>query len=157
RWSIYTFENLKNFGFPGPVYLVNPNREIVHGEHAFKSLSDLPEAADLAFIMVSTPRVLSIIQEAAELGTRRFVVLTSGFSEMGAEGARLEDELLSYAQEHALTLLGPNGNGFVNVTARITLYGLPIAPPLKAGPVGVVLQSGALTSAVLAFAQAHAI
>ncbi|HZS79051.1 MAG TPA: acetate--CoA ligase family protein [Ktedonobacteraceae bacterium] len=157
RWSIYTFENLKNFGFPGPIYLVNPNREIVHGERAYKTLSNLPEPVDLAFVMVSTPRVLPIVQEAARLGTKCFVVLTSGFSETGAEGARLERELLDFAHEHALTLLGPNGNGFINVTSRITPYGLPIAPPLQSGPVGVVLQSGALTSAVLAFAQAHGI
>lgn len=157
RWSIYTFENLKNFGFPGPIYLVNPNREIVHGQRAFQSLSDLPEPVDLAFIMVSTPRVLAIVKEAAQLGTTHFVVLTSGFSEMGAEGARLERELLTFARQHELTLLGPNGNGFINVTDRVTPYGLPIAPPLNAGPVGVILQSGALTSAVLTFAQAHAI
>lgn len=157
RWSIYTFENIKNFGFSGPVYLVNPNREVVHGELAYKTLSDLPEVADLAFIMVATPRVLPVMQEAARLGTTKFVVLTSGFSEIGEEGARLEHELLTFAREHGLTLLGPNGNGFINVTDRITPYGLPIAPPLKAGPVGVVLQSGALASAVLAFAQGHAI
>lgn len=157
RWSIYTFENLKNFGFPGPIYLVNPNREVVHGERAYKTLSGLPEPVDLAFVMVSTPRVLPIVQEAASQGTKYFVVLTSGFSETGAEGTRLERDLLVFAREHALTLLGPNGNGFINVTARITPYGLPIAQPLKAGPVGVVLQSGALTSAVLTFAQAHGI
>ncbi|HEX6484156.1 MAG TPA: acetate--CoA ligase family protein [Ktedonobacteraceae bacterium] len=157
RWSIYTFENLKNFGFSGPIYLVNPNREIVHGERAYKTLSDLPAPADLAFVMVATPRVLAIVQEAARLGTKNFVVLTSGFSEMGEEGARLERELLNTAREHGLRLLGPNGNGFINVTDQVTPYGLPIAPPLKAGPVGVVLQSGALASAVLAFAQGHAI
>ncbi|HTK10537.1 MAG TPA: CoA-binding protein, partial [Ktedonobacteraceae bacterium] len=157
RWSIFTFENLKNFGFPGPIYLVNPNREIVHGERAYKSLSDLPETADLVFVMVATPRALAIVQEAARLGTTNVVVLTSGFSEMGEEGALLEQELLTFAREHGLTLLGPNGNGFINVTNRITPYGLPIAPPLRAGPVGVVLQSGALASAVLAFAQGHGI
>src|SRR5258708_28037607 len=69
RWSIYTFENLKNFGFSGSIYLVNPNREIVHGQRAFKSLSDLPEPIDLAFIMVPTPHVLSIVRAAAKLGT----------------------------------------------------------------------------------------
>jgi acetate---CoA ligase (ADP-forming) len=157
RWSIFTFENLKMFGFSGPIYLVNPNREIVHGERAYKTLSDLPEPVDLAFVMVATPRVLAIVEEAARLGTTHFVVLTSGFSEMGEEGARIEHELLAFAQEHGLTLLGPNGNGFINITDQITPYGLPIAPPLKAGPVGVVLQSGALASAVLSFAQGHAI
>jgi acyl-CoA synthetase (NDP forming) len=157
RWSLYTFENLRNIGFSGPVYLVNPNRAVVHGERAYQALRNLPEPVDLAFVMVSTPRVLPIVKEAASLGTRHFVVLTAGFSEMGAEGARLERELLNFAHEHELVILGPNGNGFINVTSRITPYGLPIALPLNAGPVGVVLQSGALTSAVLAFAQAHGI
>ena len=91
------------------------------------------------------------------MGITQFVVLTSGFSETGAEGAKREQDLFTFAQERGLTLLGPNGNGFINVVDGITPYGLPIAPPLNAGPVGVVLQSGALASAVLAFAQAHAI
>jgi acyl-CoA synthetase (NDP forming) len=157
RWSIYTYENLKNYSFPGAIYLINPNREIVHGQQAYKTLRDLPEPVDLVFVMVSTPRVLSIMQEAAELGTKNFVILTSGFSEMGEEGASLEHEILTFAQNHGLTLLGPNGNGFINITDQITPYGLPIMPPLKPGPVGVVLQSGALASAVLAFAQGHGI
>ncbi|GHO77139.1 acetyl-CoA synthetase [Ktedonobacter sp. SOSP1-85] len=157
RWSLCTFENLKRFEFPGPVYLINPFRETAHGERTYKSLRDLPEPVDLAFIMVPTHSVFPIVQEAAAAGTRHFVVLTSGYSEVGVEGARLERELLAFAREHDLVLLGPNGNGFINVTSRVTPYGLPISPPLAAGPVGVVLQSGALASAVLAFAQAHAI
>jgi acyl-CoA synthetase (NDP forming) len=157
RWSLYTFENLKTLSFVGPIYLVNQRREVVHGTRAYPSLQDLPAPVDLAFIMVPTPGVLPVVREAAALGTRHFVVLTSGFSEMGAQGAELERELLTFAQEHALTILGPNGNGFINVTDQITPYGLPIATPLKSGPVGVVLQSGALASAVLSFAQGHAI
>ncbi|MGO8948957.1 MAG: acetate--CoA ligase family protein [Ktedonobacterales bacterium] len=157
RWSLYTYENLKNYQFPGAIYLVNPNREVVHGEQAYKTLRDLPEVVDLAFVMVSTPRVLPILQEAASLGTKNVVILTSGFSEMGEEGARPEREILTFAAGNGLTLLGPNGNGFVNVTDQITPYGLPITPPLKPGPVGVVLQSGALASAVLTYAQGHGI
>src|SRR6185437_15363438 len=44
RWSIYTHQNLKVFGFPGPIYCVNPNYETVHGEPAVKRLSDIREA-----------------------------------------------------------------------------------------------------------------
>ena len=157
RWSLYTYQNLKTYQFPGAIYLVNPNRAVVHGEQAYRTLRDLPEVVDLAFVMVSTSRVLPILHEAAELGTKHFVILTSGFSEMGEEGAKLEHEILAFARDHGLTLLGPNGNGFVNVIDQITPYGLPITPPLKPGPVGVVLQSGALASAVLTYAQGHGI
>jgi acetate---CoA ligase (ADP-forming) len=157
RWSLYTYQNLKNFSFPGPIYLVNPNRAVVHGEQAYRTFGDLPEVVDLAFVMVPTTSVLPIMREAAEIGTKNFVILTSGFSEMGEDGARLEREMLTLSREHGLTLLGPNGNGFVNVADRITPYGLLITPPLTAGPVGVVLQSGALASAVLTYAQGHGI
>src|SRR5450755_2826569 len=73
RWSLYTFENLKTLGFAGPVYLVNPRREIVHATRAYPSLQDIPAPVDLAFVMVPTPCVLPVVREAAALGTRHFV------------------------------------------------------------------------------------
>ena len=155
RWSLNTFQNLKNFGFPGPIYCVNPRHTIVHGERAFPRLSDLPQPVDLAFIMVSTPLVYSILQEVAALGIRNVVILTSGFSELGQQGQELEQHILSFAQQHDIVMLGPNGNGFVNVTSQLLPYGLPIQPPLIKGPVGIVLQSGALASAVITLAQAR--
>lgn len=157
RWSLFTFDNLRNFAFLGPIYLINPNREMAHGQRTLKTLRDLPGPVDLAYVMVSTRHVQATVAEAAAMGIRHFVVLTAGFSEMGAEGTRLEHELLDFARAHDLILLGPNCNGFINVTDQITPYGLPIARPMTPGPVGLVLQSGALVSAVLAFAQAHAI
>src|SRR5215469_9767026 len=81
RWSLYTYQNLKNLGFPGSVYLVNPNRAVVHGEPAYKTLRDLPEVVDLAFVMVPTLGVLPVMREAAGVGTKNVVILTSGFSE----------------------------------------------------------------------------
>lgn len=157
RWSLYTFENLQRFAFPGPIHLVHPTHEVVHGQRAIPSLRELAEPVDLAFVMVPTRKVLPVVQEAVSLGTRHVVVLTAGFGEVGVEGAQYEQELLAYAREHDVLLLGPNGNGFVNITERVTPYGLPLSPALSSGPVGVVLQSGALASAVMAFAQAHRI
>lgn len=155
-WSQNVFTNLLMFGGQPP-YCVNPNYQVVHGQPAYRSLRDLPEQVDLAFLMVPTNLVYAIAEEAADIGIRHLVVLTAGFSEIGSEGKLLEQKLRALAWERGLTVLGPNGNGFVNITARMTPYGLPLTPPLLAGPVGVVLQSGALASAVLTFAQAHAI
>ncbi|GER81386.1 acyl-CoA synthetase [Thermogemmatispora aurantia] len=157
RWSTYLVQNLKASNFSGPLYLINPRRSSVHGQATLPTLSALPEAADLAFVMVPTPQVLPVVAEGAARGVRHFVVLTAGFRETGPQGEERERELLAFAQAHDLLILGPNGNGFINATAGITPYGLPINFPLRSGPVAVVLQSGALASAVLAFAQAHAI
>jgi acyl-CoA synthetase (NDP forming) len=157
RWSTYLVQNLKASNFSGPLYLINPRRSSVHGQATLPTLSALPEAADLAFVMVPTPQVLPVVAEGAARGVRHFVVLTAGFRETGPQGEERERGLLAFAQAHDLLILGPNGNGFINATAGITPYGLPINFPLRSGPVAVVLQSGALASAVLAFAQAHAI
>jgi len=56
-WSLNTFTNLRRHGFDGPVYLVNPRTEVVHGERTYPSLSDLPEKVDLAYVMVPTTAV----------------------------------------------------------------------------------------------------
>lgn len=154
-WSLSTFDNLRNHGFSGPVHLVNPRTEVVHGQRAHRSLSEIGEPVDMAYVMVPTPAVLPVLREGAGLGIRSYVVLTAGFGETGPEGRRREEEILDFARENRLTVLGPNGNGYINATAGTTPYGLPVPAPLVAGPVGVVLQSGALASSILAFAQAR--
>lgn len=155
RWSINTYQNLKTFGYPGSIFCVNPNYQVIHGEPAVKRLGDIQEPVDLAFIMVPTDQVYPVLQEAADAGIPNIVILTSGFSEMGTKGRELEQRILDFAQQHGMTVLGPNGNGFVNAADQIMPYGLPIQPPLIKGPVGVVLQSGALASAVITLAQAR--
>jgi acyl-CoA synthetase (NDP forming) len=157
RWSLNTYNNLKQFGFPGPVYLVHPTREVVHGDRAYPRLSDLPEPPDLVYVMVPTARVLPVLAEAANLGVHQAVVLTAGFGEVGDEGRKLEQALAAFARERDMTLLGPNGNGFINAAEQTAPYGLPILPPLRSGPVGIVLQSGALASTALSFTRDHAI
>ncbi|MEU6411747.1 acetate--CoA ligase family protein [Microbispora sp. NPDC046933] len=154
-WSISTLTNLRTHGFRGPVHLVNPRGGVVHGEQAYRSLSDIPGQVDLAYVMVPTTAVLPVLREGAKLGIRHYVILTAGFGETGQEGAALEAEIVDFARENDLTVLGPNGNGFINAAADVTPYGLPIPSPLLRGSVGVVLQSGALASSVLGFAQAR--
>ncbi|MEO3874639.1 acetate--CoA ligase family protein [Nonomuraea sp. B12E4] len=154
-WSVSTLLNLRTHGFPGPVHLVNPRGGVVHGSPAFRSLAEVPGPVDLAYVMVPTHAVLGVLREGAKLGIRCYVVLTAGFGEAGEEGARLESEISAFSVENDLTILGPNGNGYINAAADVTPYGLPIPAPLLRGSVGVVLQSGALASSVLAFAQAR--
>jgi len=155
RWSWSIFGNLRQHGFAGPVYLVNPRGIPVHGHDTYARIADLPSPVDLAFVMVPTSAVLPVLAEVADHGIPSVVLLTSGFAETGEEGAELERQVVELARRRGLTILGPNGNGYINAAAGITPYGLAIDPPLLQGPVGVVLQSGALASAVLTFAQSR--
>jgi acyl-CoA synthetase (NDP forming) len=153
-WSRNTFDNLRNHGFPGEVHLVNPRTEVVHGQRAHRSLTAIGQPVDLAYVMVPTPAVLPVLREGAALGIRNYVVLTAGFAETGAEGSSMERAVVDFARDEGLTLLGPNGNGYINAAAGITPYGLPVVSLVR-GSVGVVLQSGALASSILSFAQAR--
>jgi acyl-CoA synthetase (NDP forming) len=154
QWSVYTHANLRQYSPGVAVHLVHPNQRVVHGQPALPSVAAIARPVDLAFIMVPTSAVLDVIDEVADAGIRNLVILTAGFAEAGPAGVELESRLVKVAGDRGLTILGPNGNGFVNVSGAVTPYGLPIAPPLDPGPVGIVLQSGGLASGVLAAAQA---
>jgi acetate---CoA ligase (ADP-forming) len=154
-WSRGTYDNLRSHGFGGDVYLVTHRGGRVHGARAYSRLGDIPGPVDLAYVMVPPQAVLPVLREGADLGIQAYVVLTAGFAEIGGDGVRREKEIAEFALSRGLSILGPNGNGYINATVGIMPYGLPIPVPLLRGPVGVVLQSGALASAVLTFTQAR--
>jgi len=156
-WARFLFASAATAGFDGPLIPVHPVHTTVFGRKAVASLRDLPEPADLAFIMAPLPAVEAVLDDAAAAGVRGAVVLASGYREVGGDGSALQDHLAAHAAGHGITLLGPNCLGFLNAHARTAAFALAIPAPLVAGPVGVALQSGALASVMLAFAKAHAI
>lgn len=156
-WSRFIVAASAAVGYPGPLLPVHPRHETVFGRPAVRSLRDLDEPADLAFILVPTQAVAEVIEDAAAAGVRNAVVLASGYREAGSAGRTLEDDLVATASQHGIMLLGPNTLGFLNTAAKAAPFGLTVPLPLEAGPVGIALQSGALSSALLAFARSHAI
>src|ERR1041384_6850453 len=92
------FWNLVASPFGGTVYPVNPKRSSVLGVRAYHSISDIPEAVDLAVIVTPPPSVPSIIRECGENGVRGAIVISAGFKEIGPEGAALEQKLLEAAR-----------------------------------------------------------
>ena len=119
-----------------------PHHVKLHGEKAHKSVSSIGESGDLAFVVVPTSAALAVVEEIADVGTRDLVILTAGSEEAGPAEEELAASLERLATDHDLTVLGPDGNGFINVAGGVAPYGLPIAPALVGGPVGIVLQSG---------------
>jgi acyl-CoA synthetase (NDP forming) len=49
---------LRRAGFDGEIFVVNPRRETVQGEKAYKSLADLPKRPDHAFILTDAEKAL---------------------------------------------------------------------------------------------------
>jgi acetate---CoA ligase (ADP-forming) len=156
-WARFIVASCATGGFPGPLRAVHPRARSAFGLPVVPSLRDLPEPADLAFILAPIGAVESVLDDMGALGIRNAVVLASGYREVGEDGRVLEDAMVARAMANGVTVLGPNCLGFVNAHTRSAPYALALPAPLTAGPVGVALQSGALASVVLAFAKAHAI
>ena len=156
-WARFIVASCATAGFAGPLRAVHPRASSAFGLPVVPSLRELPEPADLAFILAPVPAVEGVLDDMGALGIRNAVVLASGYREVGEDGQALEEAMVARAVVNGVTVLGPNCLGFVNAHTRSAPYALALPAPLTAGPVGVALQSGALASVVLAFAKAHAI
>ena len=156
-WAQNIMLSSQTVGFSGPLIPVHPRHKEVFGQPAIPSLRQLDGPVDLAFVLAPQHAVADVLDDAAAAGVRNAVILASGYREVGDAGRDLQDRLIAHAVKHDITLLGPNCLGYVNAHARCAPFGFIVPPPLTAGPVGIVLQSGALATDVLAFARAHAI
>ena len=84
---------LKNAGYKGGLYLVNPKYQEMHGLKCYPDAMSIGKPCDLAIIAVPAPGVAQAMRDCGKAGIPFAVVLTAGFRETGAEGRKLEDEL----------------------------------------------------------------
>lgn len=147
---------LRELGYAGAIYPVNPAADTVQGLPAYASLAALPRAAELAIIALPAEAVEAALEQAVAAGVRAAIVLSSGFAEIGDEGARAQARLAEIATRGGLTLLGPNCLGAMN--PRIGLYATfspaPLAGLPKPGSVAIVSQSGAFGAYAYSLARA---
>ncbi|KAB7660266.1 acetate--CoA ligase family protein [Sutterella seckii] len=142
-------KRLIEFGFKGGIYPVNPKGGEIEGLRAYKTVADLPDGVDLAVIVVNASRVLEAVDECHAKGIKGLVVISAGFKETGAEGAKLELELLERVRAHGMRMVGPNCLGVVNTNPEISLDACFAESLPVAGDIGFVSQSGALGGGIL--------
>jgi acetyltransferase len=141
---------VENLGdFDGDVVAVNPGRDDVLGYDCYPDLDEAPDV-DLAVVVVPPPVVVDAVRDAGEAGVQNVVVITAGFSETGGEGADRERNLVAAAEEHDLTLVGPNSLGVLSTPSGLNAtFGPSNALP---GNLSFMSQSGAFITAVLDWA-----
>ncbi|TFF95204.1 CoA-binding protein [Candidatus Thorarchaeota archaeon] len=124
-------------------YPINPKGGLVEGIKVYPSLSDCPKEIDLVVISVPAKYVPSVLKEVGELGIKAVIVVSGGFSETGETGESLQKEIIEIANEHEITMVGPNCIG-VFVPDRVDTFFLPserVARP-RYGTVAIISQSG---------------
>ena len=136
-------ENLQ--GFEGIVYPINPKRATVLGVKAYPKIGDTPEPVELAIISTPAATVPNLISECAAAGVKGAVVISAGFKESGAEGVRLEEEIM--ARRGDMRVVGPNCLGIMIPSLRLNAT---FAKKMALnGNVAFISQSGALCTSVL--------
>ena len=150
-FSMLAYSNLVQFGFADRTYLVNRRGVATHGRPDGPLLCRDRRADRRGVPDGAAGRTLEALSDAAAAGIRNAVVLSSGYGEAGEAGRAAQAELAAHAESLGMMLLGPNHLGFANLTEGIPVTSIPGLPRV-AGPVALLSQSGASSSAMLDFA-----
>ncbi len=147
------FKNLKQSGFRGRLYALNPKHKRVQDTKAYARLEEINEHIDLAVIATPPHTVVDIIDDCGKHGVKAAVVVSAGFREAGDAGANLERQVMSIADRHGVRILGPNCLGIIspNIGLNATFSG----NNARIGKLALVSQSGALCTAVLDWAESN--
>ncbi len=129
-------------------YAVNPRYDEVAGGRCYPSLRELPEVPDCVVVAVNRDRVLPVLEEAAEIGVAAAVVFAIGFAEVGEEGVENQLRLQKIARESNMAILGPNCQGLINFADRALLF-MDAVKPYDAGTLGLIAQSGSISTALI--------
>ena len=139
--------NIINDGYEGNVYPINPKDDEVQGLKAYKNVSDLPEVPDLVIISIPSKAVNPVVKECGEFGVKNLVVITAGFKEVGGEGVKMEEEMVSYIEKYDMNLIGPNSLGTTDSHTPLNSSFSQVMPPK--GNIAFISQSGAMMVAII--------
>ena len=131
-WARSIIEQCRKIGFQGAIYPIHPKATDVDDITVYRTLADLPETPDAAFICVNRNATIDVVRELSQMGAGGAVCFASGFLESQAEtqdGASLQAELVSAAGD--MPIVGPNCYGFVNYLDQACLWpdqhgGIPV-------------------------------
>ena len=131
---------IRQFGFPGRIYPINPNADEIDGLKAYPNLVSVPEPIDLVIISLPAPAVPAALKDCIASGNKNVHIFTAGFKETGEEeGVKLQQEIEEISQSGGLRVVGPNCMGLYVPKARLVTW---TPASVESGPVAFVTQSG---------------
>lgn len=131
--------------FTGSLFPVNPRGEKIWELDSWPSLAAIPQAVDLAIIVVPAVLVPKALHECGQKPVKGVVLITAGFREIeDEEGGLLEEEIRKVAGSYGLPIIGPNTFGFVNLTAGVNASFTSEFSLIEKGGVTLISQSGGI-------------
>ncbi|MBE7552334.1 MAG: acetate--CoA ligase family protein [Anaerolineales bacterium] len=155
RFGGRVYANLRDFGYTGQIYGINPRYNSLYDQPCYPTLSDLPDRPDCTILAVPNGRLLETLQEAVVLKIPAAVIFASAYLEKAkaeAEGnnnSSLQDQLAETARANGMAICGPNCMGFFALHERLAVSGYESNPALPAGNVTLISHSGSMWDALL--------
>ena len=143
RWPQSIWKNLKENGYPGNVYPINPRREEVYGVPCYADFASLPEPVDLALMILPAKAVQETMEDGAKHGLKAATVYSGHLGEgTDPEIVGRGRALQGLCEEAGIALAGPNCMGGIAFRQKLFLYpNSGICTP-EPGSVAAVFQSG---------------
>lgn len=143
EWPTAIYNNLKEQGFAGAVYPINPGREEIWGERCYPDFAALPEPVDLALVIIPGSAVLPVLEEGVANGLKSALVFAANIGEGDDPEIVTRGRALSELCERTgLRACGPNCMGLVSVKNKVFAYPNKALCRLPPGNVAAVFQSG---------------
>ncbi|HPD57133.1 MAG TPA: acetate--CoA ligase family protein [Smithellaceae bacterium] len=138
--------------FRGDIYPVNPKYKTIEGLPCYAAVREIPDAVDMAIIFVPAREVPQAVRDCADKKIPGVIIESAGFAEIGAEGDKLQNELLDIKKQTGIRLWGPNCMGMVDgVQGHVFSFMVPeaVKSGLIPGHVSLIVQSGMLSGGFL--------
>ncbi len=143
--------NMQEAGFSGGLYPINPKHQQLLGLKAYPDLHAVPEDLDLVVIATPASTVPDLLRQCGDKGVSSVIIISAGFSELGAAGQRLQQEMLAIARRYNIRIIGPNCLGVICPSAQLNAtFG---DGTVKGGSLALLSQSGAVCTAILDWAK----
>ena len=121
-------ENLIRWGYKGRIFGIHPTSEDlqVNGIKMFKKISELPIIPDLVFALIPARFIPQVVEDCGKFGVKTMAIPSGGFNELGDEGKKIADQLVSTAKKYGIRFVGPNGVTVANdVRETVSMSGTP--------------------------------
>lgn len=139
-------KNLIDANFQGELIPVNPNADEILGLKALHTARKV----DLAVIVVPAKIVPAVLEESARVGVKASIIISAGFRESGAQGAKLEAQIREITKKYGIRIVGPNCLGIMSTGANLNAS-FASEYPVKGG-ISLISQSGAICTSFLDWA-----
>lgn len=147
------FDNLREGGFSGPIYGINPKYEALYQQPCYSSITEIKQPIDLVVIATPAKTVPEVLHACGEHGVRNVIIISAGFNGSNSDGTELKKSILTIGRQYQIRILGPNCLGLIRPASGLNAtFSKNTA---KDGQLALISQSGALCTAILDWAMTH--